>query len=104
MLLGIKFCGNAKEEAKRVTGMDFLARKKNTLKIFTSFIPAHIRKAAAGFLAITDRTKLITDAGIEKIVEDAFDCGIRIGFRVLVKIRKSYFNSLQYKVKMYSVI
>ena len=46
LLLGIKFRGHAKEEAKQqpATWMDFLTRKK-TLKITAS----HIRKTAAGF-------------------------------------------------------
>ena len=53
-LLGIKFHGYAKEEAKQqpATRMDFLTRKKNTRNIFTSFIPSHIRKTAAGFLVL----------------------------------------------------
>ena len=53
LLLGIKFRGHAKEEAKQqpATWMDFLTRKKLHQK-FTSFIPSHIRKTAAGFLAI----------------------------------------------------
>ena len=53
LLLGIKFRGHAKEEAKQqpATWMDFLTRKKLRQK-FTSFIPSHIRKTAAGFLAI----------------------------------------------------
>ena len=51
LLLGIKFRSYAKEEAKqqRVTWIDFLTTKKNTLNFFTSFIPAHIRKIATGF-------------------------------------------------------
>ena len=51
LLLGIKIRGYAKEEAKQqpATQMDFLTRKKMTL---ASFIPSHIRKTAAGFLAI----------------------------------------------------
>ena len=53
LLLGIKFRGHAKEEAKQqpATWMDFLTRKKLRQK-FTSFIPSHIRKTAAGFLAL----------------------------------------------------
>ena len=40
LLIGIKFRHYAKEEAnqQRVTWMDFLTRKKITLKIFTSFL------------------------------------------------------------------
>ena len=66
LLLGIKFRGHAKEEAKQQpsTRMDFLTGKKNTLKI----ISFHIRKTAASFLAINkvkrDKAYYVTDAGI----------------------------------------
>ena len=52
-MLRIKFRGHAKEEAKQqpATWMDFLTRKKLRQK-FISIIPSHIRKTAAGFLAI----------------------------------------------------
>ena len=50
LLLGIKFRGHTKEEAKQqsATWVDFLTRKKYAKKN----IPSHIRKTAAGFLAI----------------------------------------------------
>ena len=52
-MLEIKVRGHAKEKAKQqpATWMDFLTRKKLRQK-FISFIPSHIRKTAAGFLAI----------------------------------------------------
>ena len=36
--------------------------------------------------------------GIKKIVEDAFDCDIRIGFRFLVNIRTLIYNAFQTKM------
>ena len=51
LLLGNKFRGHAKEEAKQQpsTWMDFLTRKKTTLKNYTNFLPTYIRKTASGF-------------------------------------------------------
>ena len=50
LLLGIKFRKYAKEKEKQqpATWMDLLTKKKIPLTNFTSFIPAHIRKTAAG--------------------------------------------------------
>ena len=41
-------------------------QEKNYAKNFSSFIPSHIRKTAAVFLAINKAYYLITDAGIKK--------------------------------------